>query len=45
MIRITRYFAQYGPRAMAGDPTAITIVAVAGICAAGAYLYKRICED
>ena len=42
MIQYSRYLTQYGSRAMAGDPAALTILAAVGIIAAGAYVVDKI---
>lgn len=41
MTRISRYLTVFGPTALMGDPTSLTILAVAGVCALGIYAYDR----
>ena len=47
--KILGYAARYGGKAMGGDPTAMTIAAVLGVCAIGVYAFesftKKIADD
>lgn len=42
MGRFDRYFTKYLPGATRGDPCSLAMLAIIGVCAAGAYAYNAL---